>query len=237
MKKIAALLVLAAGAAAANAGTVTADYALNANGLNNLVGVNFSTNLPGYVGGRTDNSLMQFASRTDLPAGPGVDTYLPQNFNAFCVEIGEGINVPSNTTHLNVVPLLGSTTTGGGISGPVFFDAVRTANMQTLWGSFFGLLTNSVDAAAFQLATWNIAFDNDLTLTGGNVWVDAGQFQPGVTDLAESMLGAIASGAASTQQELFLLTDPGVQDLISTPAPGAFALAGIGALAAARRRR
>ena len=172
----------------------------------------------------------------------GSDTFVPNNFNAYCVEIGETLGQGGNY-HPNVYNLLGSTTNTGGTTGPIFFDAVRTANLQTLWGSYFSTIgVDPNQSAAFQLAQWEIAFDDDLTLVQGNgsrFWVDGGQFQGGITDAAETMLTGIRNGSVTTQQQLVLLTGAGIQDLV-TPVPepaSLLALAFGGVAAIARRRR
>ncbi|RIK64561.1 MAG: hypothetical protein DCC65_14125 [Planctomycetota bacterium] len=223
----------------ARAGTISADYLP-------LFGtaIYYSTNLPGHIGPKTTNSGIFLAFRDDLPAGPGVDDKVPFFFRASCVEIGEPLQLPNNNAHATVTHLLNATTNAGGISGPVTFDAQRNERAEKLWGAFLAGVGNQLQAAAFQLALWEISFDDDMTLAGPGTpfYVGAAQFQPGITDLAESWLSQIFSDDATDllpETRLLLLSAPGVQDVV-TPVPEP-ATAGLvllaGALSAARRVR
>lgn len=175
----------------------------------------------------------------------GTDTTVPANFFAVCVEVGEPLNVPANNTHPNVVPLIGSSTNGGGITGPVLFGSARTKALQKLWGSYFGAASGGgAPAYAFQLAQWEITFDNALDLTTlpgpGNMFVSGGQFQAGITDVAETWLTAIRNDVsdAMPQTPLLLLTGPGVQDLVTpVPEPATLIAVAAGLGAVLRRRR
>ncbi len=233
------MMILALCAVVAQAGSINAAYS-SAYG---FPGVSFSTVLPGNVGPMSSPAGQMNGQRIDVP-GPGVDTLVPFQFPAFCVELGETISVPGNNAHPDVFPLLGSVTTGGGISGPVLFDPVRTANLQTLWGSFFGAVNNATTAQAFQLAQWEIAFDDDVTLipgAGAKLFVTAGDFQPGISDLAENWLTLIRSGQATTQMPLVHLKGAGIQDLVTpgnpVPEPASIAALGLGVAALVRRRK
>lgn len=196
--------------------------------------VKFKTDLPGHQGAREDTSVQFHAVRTG-----GTDTLAPKEFDSYCVEIGEGIGEGGNT-HANVSHLLGSKTDLGGISGPVLFDAVRTENMEKLWGNFYAMIGNdSNKSAAFQLATWEIAFDDDLTLDDeGKLWVRHSQFQAGITDVAQGWLDAIRSGQAESRVGLLLLSGEGIQDQVTmVPEPATMAGIGFGLAAIARKRR
>ncbi len=221
------------------AGMISADYLP-------LFGsaINYSTNLPGHTGAQSTNSGIFLAFRDDLPAGPGVDDKVPFFFRASCVEIGEPLQLSNNNVHTTVTHLLNATTTAGGISGPVTFDAQRNERAEKLWGTFLAGVGNQHQAAAFQLALWEISFDDDMTLAGPGTpfYVDAAQFQPGITDLAESWLSQILADDATDllpETRLVLLSAPFVQDVV-TPVPepatgGLFLMAA--AVSAARRMR
>lgn len=224
-----AVLVLG-GFHSAHAGDISANYVFGYG----VHPVDFHANLP-FSNGQAEILATEFqGTRTG-----GTDTLVPNTFQAYCVEINE----PGNTsmTHNDVFPLLGSTTNGGGISGPVFFDAVRTRNLQLLWGGFHALVSDNLTMRAFQLATWEITFDDDLTLVqggGSKFWVDPGQNQPGITNVAEGWLQSIAANPNGPQTSLLLLTSPGVQDLVTpVPEPTALASLGLGVIALLRRRR
>lgn len=167
----------------------------------------------------------------------GTDTMVPTSFTFYCAELGETIGSGANDWP-DVLPLLGSTTTGG-----VTFDAARTSNLGKLWANAFGSIGSDASlSAAFQLAQWEIVFDDDVTLGSetGDVFVTAGQYQGGITDVAESWLTNIRDNEWNDQVSLVLLTGPGIQDQITmAPEPatmGVLAL-GLGAIVARRRSR
>lgn len=219
-------------ASSAFAGDISANYSY----YTGITNVNFMTDFGSVVAHNGQGTTQFYGNRTG-----GSDTLVPNNFPAYCVEIGETLGQGGNY-HPNVFNLLGSSTNGGGISGPVLFDATRTMNLECLWGTFFPLIGgNGTLSAAFQLAQWELTFDNDVTLvgaTGARFWVDGSQFQAGITDVAESWLTDIRNGSATTKQKMALLTGPGIQDIITpVPEPASFLALGLGGAMVALRRR
>lgn len=224
--RIGRILILSAvvgGASAAQAGSIQANYSFAM-----WQNVNFTWN------GNESNGqgTVQFqATRTG-----GTDTLVPANFIAYCVELTEHIGGGGNT-HPNVVPLLGSTTQTGG----VVFDATRTKNLQLLWGNAFSQIGgDSMKSAAFQLAEWEICFDDDLSLIGVATpfLVKPGQFQAGITDVAENWLADIRGGNWTQEQSLALLSGQGIQDLVTpVPEPATLGVMAVGALTLIRRKR
>lgn len=225
-------------ASSALAGTIHAHYEVR----HGLQQVKFTTNLPGHTGPLSPYAAVLDADRLDLPAGPGVDTMVPDLYSTACVEIGENISAPANNTHPNVVPLLGATTQLGGYSGPVFFDALRTEAAEKLWGAFLSGVIDKPTGAAFQLAMWEIAFDTDLTLVDpaetSALFVRPSQFQSGITNVAEAWLTAIRTDTNDQlpRVPLALLTGPGIQDLV-TQVPEPMTLSALALVLLLVRRR
>jgi hypothetical protein len=233
---IAVLALASAGSSfAVSLGTNTARYT----GSFGVVNVRYSHSFGGG-GTRNDPTVRFNGDRTDLPAGPGVNTIVPDLFHSYCVEVGENISLNAVHTHTEVFPLLGSRTDGGGFTGPVVFDAVRTRNLQRLWGSFFASVTSNTTSAAFQLAQWEIAFDNDLTLVdqpGARMWVNPGHASA-ASNQAEAWLTAIRTNAATAETPMLLLRRAGLQDQVTpVPEPATLAALGIGLAAVLRRRK
>lgn len=134
--------------------------------------------------------------------------------------------------------LNGSSTVAGPFSGPVFFDAVRTAHLERLYSNFYlgTVQSDPAYSAAFQLAIWEISFDTGLTISGG-VGFQVTSGDAGVRSTAQGMLNTVSTDT-SAGISLYLLSTDGAQDLITPiPAPGSLALAGLGGLVATRRRR
>lgn len=181
-------------------------------------GTSFSTRLPGHTGSMNQTTVQFLGSRVDLPAGPGVDTLIPASFTSYCAEIGEVLQLSKVNHHAEVLPLLGATTTSGGISGPVTFDATRTAHLERLWGAFFDDVVDKNTSAAFQLAQWELAFDTNATLydQGGTSRFYVGQSQWGqIASIAESWLTAVRGSELLPTTHLYLLKGQGVQDQIT----------------------
>jgi len=244
----------------AKAGMLTANF----NDPDGIDFVNFdSTFSTGETGGSDNGSgasaAIIDATRTDTP-GPGVDTYIPTNFQVFCVEIGQDIYVPQSSTFANVVLLSTTqsppyyTTDPGNDTGPVVFDNTRTANLEKLFGSFYPAPTDVEATDAFQLALWKLAFDDDFSLTydpsdpDQRMWVDpSNDPDPAVTAEAQSYLTAIANDVnnALPEAQLALLTDPTIQDQLAlipvgaspVPEPASAALMLPAGMLLVRRRR
>lgn len=232
--RIFAATTVLAGALSANAVfDLGADYSFNYSD-----SVNFDTNIGAWVGNHTVNTAMINGDRSAGAAG-GVTTLLPfavYKYPTYCVEIGQTIGGGYNI-HQSVTPLLGSSTNTGGNSGPVLFDAVRTCNLELLWGNFFGAIVDNDTSSAFQLAQWELTFDDDVTLLDNTqrMWTtNAG----GKYAIAEAWLTAIRTGTVTNKQKLLLLSDPNVQDLITpVPEPASLTAIAIGAAALVRKRR
>jgi len=116
----------------------------------------------------------------------------------------------------------------------------------------FGEFANATDAAAFQVAVWNIYFDNDLSLSSGSFKWTGGT--TAVSTAAQALLDQVAlySGDGYSHWTLYRFISPppdsesrtGYQNYVSAtyqvPEPGTLVLAGFAFLAlgaVARRRR
>lgn len=234
-KVLAAVTVATCGVTAAHAGDICANYSFVWSHY-----VDFNTS---FAGPQTALAAQLKGVRTG-----GTDTLVGNTFYTFCIELGELINPANNPIcHNDVLPLNGSTTNTGGLSGPVFYDPLRNANMECLFGGFFSTtFPSSDDAAAFQLAVWETAFDTDLTLlnSGSSFWgKDTDLINPGVqldsiSTKAENMLAAVKGGTITNKIKLLHLKQPGLQDLVTpVPEPATMTAMALGALALIRKRK
>jgi len=141
-------------------------------------------------------------------------------------------------------------------SPPLTFTATEVSNLQTLFFNQYSgsLFTSTDNAAAFQLAIWDVLFDTDGLLAtyqgnGGSAFgVVAGSISPAVIALSQGWITAAEGGPQNgfTLTQLTNSSKPPYQNFIipgppsQTPEPTALALFGAGLIAlifVTRRRR
>ena len=125
-------------------------------------------------------------------------------------------------------------------SAPLGFSAGQVQDLRNLFASRLGSAFADVQhTAAFQLAIWDVLFDNDRNLSttgpGGFGVVTIGD--PGTVGLAQGWVNALV-GMAPSSFLLVQLTNPEHQNFITpgsaggdVPEPAGIALLGIGLLA------
>ena len=172
--------------------------------------------------------------------GTATDPYLTGSYVTFCIDISKTVAVNGNygwsQTALENAP-----TPPGGPNSNFPMGAAKAALIGKLWGAHRGGLSTGVEFGAFQLAIWEIIFENSNTLDvlNGNFIVSGGNVDSGnARTLANSWLSTVAAQAA--YGGLYALTgntaDGNPQDQL-VPTPGSLALCGLGGLVLARRRR
>jgi hypothetical protein len=187
-----------------------------------------------------------------------------QIVNTFCAELtnhGAGALPPVNGTASFRV---GDLSELHGLSSTLIPTQVEA--IKALYGNNYdfandratgtGALAQNFENAAFQLALWEILYDSNYSLSGGNFSLDDGPNDAyvGIKNEAEAMLGNLTGGLANynaSGYEVVALISPSgakgadnesFQDHITVqpkavPAPPAFMLAGVGVLALLGRAR
>lgn len=154
------------------------------------------------------------------------------HFSAFCIELGEHIS-GGNGYDYEVVNLEDGTDSMGGMG------ATRANLIRELFGRFaapaFGEPLTERKAVALQLCIWEIVHEtrSTLDLTRGHARFTSGNEL--AFNLAQEYLKDL-TGDGPRDYTVVAMSAHGVQDQI-IPTPGSLALAGLGLIAAGRRRR
>ncbi|MGD9690201.1 MAG: hypothetical protein AB7K52_11160 [Phycisphaerales bacterium] len=195
-----------------------------------------------------DDAINVFAGqlRHDITSGTGQAAALVGEHRTFCADFDQRVSSASSMfTVVAPVDLL--------VQG----QPLGADRAQALLGIFFTFGSAAINpdatndfAAAFQLAVWEILYDfnadagaSSLNLTGGNIRftkTSGSALGSGIVNQFNTIVGAIASEGAVNG--LFGLQSGVRQDQLIygnslVPAPGALAVAAMGALAVTRRRR
>ncbi|MFM7783630.1 MAG: PEP-CTERM sorting domain-containing protein, partial [Gammaproteobacteria bacterium] len=114
-------------------------------------------------------------------------------------------------------------------------------DLRKMWGTYFADVDTQLEAAAFQIAIWELVVDagGGYDLTSGNFVLGSGQ-NALETKANEYLSGWDAWAALLRLQDLGKNAQGGKQDLlVEVPVPGTLALLGIGlaALGAVRRKK
>jgi len=106
----------------------------------------------------------------------------------------------------------------------------KAAYIEAFWGQHFGSVSDSVSNAAFQLAVWEIVFEEPLNwdVAGGSIYTTGGSTaSANARDLASTWLNEYDPDGP--RQPLAALSNSSYQDyVVAVPLPGSLVLVGIG---------
>lgn len=209
-------------ATCANAGfdTVIATF----NGVNPGSGISYSLN-HGDDWSNTTAGLFNWTRTGGSYAGA------QDNFMSFCTELGEHVS-NGNSYSYNIVSLETAPNTDP-------MGTEKAALIRELFGRYytpaFGAPLSTNAATAMQLAIWEIVFETRSTLDLSHGRARFGSDNGAALALADSYLKSL-DGTGPINNTIVVMSANGVQDQI-IPTPGTLFLAGMGLIAASRRRR
>lgn len=155
---------------------------------------------------------------------------LKGDFAAFCIELTQSVSTGTAYSSYEAIQLAAAPQPAASPYAPMGTNDARL--ISDLWVKHRQGLTTANDYAAFQIAIWEIVYDDGENLS-------AGQFRMRnnntVLNLAQSWLNGLNKNAPIASY-LYALSSANKQDML-VPAPGAAGLLGLGVVMAARRRR
>jgi hypothetical protein len=161
------------------------------------------------------------------------------DFVTFCIELTEHVSLGGSYA-FDVVDLASAPDPGGWGVG-LGMGTAKADLLRELWGRHYASVADSTTAAAFQVAVWEIVYDDGLALGGGSFQVKFPDGPvPAYLSTAQSWLGSLdGSGPAAS---LYALSRAGVQDQVfevaHVPLPlAAWSGLGLLGLVAVRRYR
>jgi hypothetical protein len=161
----AALLAMAGMATASRADSVNAAFQSVTNG---GIVLNVSAAWLGTVGGYVGQYNWVTHNNSDLGAAG-------TSFYTFCIELNQDINFGGQYTYQLIDPA-DAPKPGNPIPGPNGMGPAAALLLDELWGQHIGDVTNApnsateiTNAAAFQVAVWNIVYNNTVTTNNTSI--------------------------------------------------------------------
>ena len=228
LRRLTAAAVIAIAPASASAATVTLSQQTNVGAYWGIFGGNGHAAVSVTSASAPATTYNGVGGGFDLVGSDGIGA-----FTAFCIDLMQYLILPASYITSAM---------------PNTFPDSRVATLERLFETGYkGLdLTNSAKSAGFQLAVWEIAFENDSAYNAYDI--NSGNFKsnllgPGnaAAAFAQTLLNGLGGPVTQNYKFSFFLSGT-TQDLVSVsavplPAAGLLLMAGLGGLAALRRKR
>lgn len=229
--KIAIAAVVVAAASAAHADIVNMKF----------TGTGKGTNIRAVFHG-TQQDVFAGQLKHTISGASGWNTYLNGSHITFCSDFNEYVTKTNKPYTIVDIPTL-------------LTNVAFASDKSNVLGALFGFaganaVANAASndyAAAFQIAVWEIVTDFDPIASGFGLGLTSGNFTARRTNnsaLPTSISNQVsaflnhATANAAGNPNILGVTNRGAQDqIVIVPAPGAMALAGLGAMLALPRRR
>ena len=192
--------------------------------------INSSNNVPGTPTGNINAGVNNFTRSSSNNSsndytGPGLTK--GGTFQAFCIELNQSVSTNSWVDY-QITPLSDSPNPGTGIPGVNGMGAAKATALQKLWFSYFAdALISNVNAAAFQLAVWEIVYEGEVgeadgtpayNVGNGNFrYMTTGSTANTIKNLANTYLAGYAN--ATGLANLIALSANGKQDMVTALPP------------------
>ena len=139
----------------------------------------------------------------------GESDLLSGSFTTFCIEINQPVRI-GRSHEYEVVALAAAPFPGVGVGDGTGMGADRANDIRHLWANYYRTDFNPVEAAAFQIAIWEILYDEDLLLDEGTFQARHTSAKP--VKLAQEWLNKENWTWIGVLPNLLALTSPSAQD-------------------------
>jgi len=225
LRRLTAAAVIAIAPASASAATVTLSQQTNVGAYGGIFGGNGHAAVSVTSASAPATTYNGVGGGFDLVGSDGIGA-----FTAFCIDLMQYLILPASYITSAM---------------PNTFPDSRVATLERLFETGYkGLdLTDNTKSAGFQLAVWEIAFETGSVYDINNGNFKSNLLSPGnaAAAFAQTLLIGL-SGPVTQNYELSFFLSGTRQDLVSVsavplPAAGLLLVAGLGGLAALRRKR
>jgi len=179
------------------------------------------------------------------PANAGLGALVPGNtLTTFCIEGTQDVAFQTTNVYSSILQNVAATPQDD--AGSLYQMGPHASRLNAFWDAYYAQSSaDAVHSSAFQLGVWEIVYDNGTDLTSGGFAATPDLSDPNSAAAylqAQAWLSTLNSQNPATHYDLFVLSDPALQDQLfgiahppAVPVPAALPtgtalLAGLGLL-------